>query len=1049
MAYNSVAQTEHEAIADELGSDRSDSPRLTSHSPYEPLSTDPTTHGESMLGDAAKVTAEPSGSRLSSILQSIASTRSSYHVVDDDDYDQPQGSPRLTGDDESELERPLPLCIRNPDDSFNQNQSNNPEDPPESPLSEPMIARSPDSPVPLKHPTPGLQSLHGAYRSNVERLERSAEELSLTSDIGEELRKLKEQQKKSESRRSSLNQQQSDEEAMAPTRRRQFSTSSLSNSIIRINSVARSGGYSPGGFMASPRGSIRSGSYSHGVHRLSHVTSLPEPEQEGRPLDSPLTAHSVPITAYPFHKPYALTEEPEVPPHTSNLYVQNPSQSLTDMYQQTAEPDPIPDRPPTAASTDTYRQASTLFRDFDGVHFSPLTKPQSPPPGLTDEYDKHLSFADPASLSLTHPAKRESQILNEPRSPPQSPPEGMLYYPAPVPMMLNLPQRLSKLPSAREREKRRSQVLGAIAAENRKSAVWMGDSQAQPLSPKQNDKRKSAISLLPPQLRASAFFDQPIARPEVKLQGDSAMKTLDSILDASAFAPVTAFTDHPFAGPVGSEVYGHSRERLSSGSATIEKDKKANRRSSINLLKGRRLSSVPVHDGKLRKRSSVILLAQAEDEAKAKEDMAEDAASPRTAHLDDDPDHNSEAAGALLGEQGDEEAKEEGDKEGEGDGEPEYFGAPTTLLAELQVRKQQLKQRNRTAADTFPNGMHSTLLELDAVAQFQTQANRKKHIKLAWEDPEAHLKTPNDDDVPLGMLFPQQRPRSRERPLGLMEKRDIEDNEPLSRRRARLRGTDTLQPMPVSPNGRAETMLTLDLPGIDDTHSQAAPEEEGETLAQRIRRLKTQNKSQTSLKRDDQGENLKPEGRPLSGDFASEIMSQLGDVMRQDDSPEGTPKKAPAAEDPEETLGQRRKRLQAERDTQAPRSMANILQAAPVRNPGESQVRREVRPGLINQTSKPPISSRVNLAANGVMTSGPGVPGINPTLGASGIPYAKPGVYNQAAMRSVGNLNMAYNGGFGNKSNVMLAGKQAQIPVAGPMNENQRDMIDRWRQSVA
>ena len=49
----------------------------------------------------------------------------------------------------------------------------------------------------------------------------------------------------------------------------------------------------------------------------------------------------------------------------------------------------------------------------------------------------------------------------------------MIYYPAPVPMMLNIPKRLSKLPSAPQMDKRRSETLGRLPSEARKSAVWL------------------------------------------------------------------------------------------------------------------------------------------------------------------------------------------------------------------------------------------------------------------------------------------------------------------------------------------------------------------------------------------------------------------------------------------------------------------------------------------------------------------------------------------------------------------------------------------------
>ena len=55
-------------------------------------------------------------------------------------------------------------------------------------------------------------------------------------------------------------------------------------------------------------------------------------------------------------------------------------------------------------------------------------------------------------------------------------------------------------------------------------------------------RRNTTQPELPEHLRANEFF-------EIKEQ--SAVKTLDDILDASAHAPVSAFTDHAFAGRLG------------------------------------------------------------------------------------------------------------------------------------------------------------------------------------------------------------------------------------------------------------------------------------------------------------------------------------------------------------------------------------------------------------------------------------------------------------------------------------------------------------------
>ena len=101
--------------------------------------------------------------------------------------------------------------------------------------------------IPLRHPTPDLQALQGAYTGNIEHLERTAERLSMTSSIDDAIRDLHNDQKRLDSRRSSLLESQ----AIAIGQiSRQVSNAS---SIVEVNSAARSGGFSPAGFIMSPK----------------------------------------------------------------------------------------------------------------------------------------------------------------------------------------------------------------------------------------------------------------------------------------------------------------------------------------------------------------------------------------------------------------------------------------------------------------------------------------------------------------------------------------------------------------------------------------------------------------------------------------------------------------------------------------------------------------------------------------------------------------------------------------------------------------------------
>lgn len=915
--------------------------------------------------------------------------------------------------------------------------------------------------TPLRHPTPDLQSLQGAYLSNIERLEQSAERLSMSgSDIGEELRKIRMEQKISESRRSSLMNARLGGES-SPSNSRQFS---YSNSIAGINSIVRSGGFSPETYFASPQASMRSSIHSGPSSRrnsikvrtasnASRFTHMLDPRDE---VTSPTNI----VTGFlPFNPP------PEPPSKVLRVMNSTPlpeidaGESLAANSLLRPFPEPTPATLQRPSSTDTFQQAQAggLFADFDGVH---------------THTNGHLADSQPV-LEQPQPRQASSRMSSAGR--PQSylepvPGEDMVYYPAPVPMMLNLPQKLSKNPKATRRDKRRSEMLAGLGTNARQSAAWLpnvAEGEDDPLPEEkellQTKERRKTIGELPPQLRASIFFDYPATQQDVEMKGGSAVETLDSILDASAFAPVSAFTDHPIAGRMGKEVYGRAvADRRSSYMPLAEEPQARKRRSSLNLLKKRnsnsnlleqsqRRNSSLLSLGFGRRKSSAPLVEQdAEDQGGLAGPLPSEVTPLRNGEeypevAEDEDGEFYDAPSEIDGERADQESELIGS----------YSGAPTTLLAELQLRKEQQKQRNRTAATAFPNGMHSTLLELDSVAQIQKQARTKKHTQLAWEDPDAQGQdAPNDDDedVPLGVLFPGRKPnlnghRGRfddDRPLGLIARRDMEDNEPLSHRRARLRGEPSIRQAP-SPD-RKGTMYTLDLPGLQNGGDQPAAadedELENETLGQRLRRLKAQKERPAN-------------NRTISGDFASEIMSQFGGLEDEKANPSPTtinkdkgkavaPKEKEDEE--EETLAQRRARLQAEKQGQSRnfsngetnsrpammthnkrRSMADILQAHPAAGAGSSRV-----PSGGGETSNIPLPSSATPKTPWTMQ-----------------------VQQRAMSGEHGGIHGGVHGGgvqgVGYKGvvpNPMLMNGMAKDTGVGVGEVRNRDMIDRWRQSV-
>ena len=815
--------------------------------------------------------------------------------------------------------------------------------------------------VTLSHPTPGSSSINGSNFANIERLEISAQRLSLSEDIGEELRKLQAKQKRDHSRKSSVR------------AKRQFSTNSQQNSIVNVNSVARSGGFSPEAYVASPTGSIMSpyslqSAKSHSsLTKSEDASRVIEPVKEGRPLDFPPSPESK-----------VLTVRNSTEQDSSRVREEEDSHLKEPLHNQST------DRPNSAASGDTFRRAHDAFANFDGVHIPSDT------PEIEDENHVLLDRGFSPSPPLDDGDYEDPQ---GPYVPPDH--EELIYYPAPVPMMLNLPAKLSKGPSAAEIAKRRSAILRGTH-EAGQSVSDLGALQGQEDEGMEGTSRKRA-SKVPPQLRASAYFDQAPVHPDLQITGGSASQTLEAILDHSAYAPVTAFTDHPMIGREGAEVYNSSK------TSNSQKNTSAKRGSTQALKPKRRGNSFFAFGAKLRGISKPV----------------------------EDEEPVEEVEGLDSHEQAAEEEEEDNDDE-------VPLQRPATLLAELQIRKAQQKQRNRTAATAFPNGMHSTLLQLDAVAQVQKQARKQKQISLAWEDNRDADDDP-DEDVPLGVLFPGSKPQHEDsaarypedRPLGLLAQRNLEEQEPLSQRKSRLHSAQNNSRLP-----NQRSMINLGSKGNADPPQL---EDEEETLGQRRRRLR--------------GDQATEQPRPLSSDFASGVLSQLG--VGKEQEKRQVQSKTP---DPEETLGQRKKRLQAEKTrqanaqvssqpvygaaaTQKRRSMADLLQSNPigVQQKSYTHIPGTSPSGLINTGPQPRHASTFQL----------------PTMERHAAPLIRSKTDQQPYPQQPQSIQypnpMAqYAQFYGNNVNAMGVGGQyyAAMPEQPPLPPQQRAMIDRWRQSV-
>ncbi|EMD67905.1 hypothetical protein COCSADRAFT_80034, partial [Bipolaris sorokiniana ND90Pr] len=604
----------------------------------------------------------------------------------------------------------------------------------------------------------------------------------------------------------------------------------------------------------------------------------------------------------------------------------------------------LPDRPPTSASTDTTHQAHTLWQDFDGVHCPDTVKEESESsPRSRRRHSRPSSYSHSfMDTNLGH------QSFGAP--PPE---DGMVFYPAPVPQMLNLPKRLSQLPPSDTRTRRRTQLLESMQAENRKSMPMNPDNIVETSKPNKRKTRQSLMGL-PPQLRASAYFDNQAApSQEFAVKGDSAQNTLESILDASARAPVSAFTDHPFGGDVTREVYGVDHKRKSSKLPEVPPTlQQTRRRSSFNILdtnhnaNGERLK-------KLKKRNSsadmnLLLVKASENRMSLSDDLDHCDEEERGPHTANDLDHsqNSQENPNRHSDDNDrehedtssDEDKEEEDEESEEEEEELQFGAPTTLLAELQLRQAKQKLRNMNYVTLMDQGLidgRQTLLQMNDVAEAEKQRRIRKKVNLAWEAPGED--DDSEDDVPLGVLYKQTAPNYAPRKIvGLIEQREMEDNEPLSRRRNRLRGADP-RPRQAPQLGQPGHEPNLAVPDV--MADPISEEEEGETLAERMRRLKEKQQLDAAL-----GDDVRKS--TVSGDFAAEMMSKLGVSEGQDEAQDAHKAAAApgAGEEEEETLGQRRARLQAEaaaRGDQMPpagqrpmlrgaSSLADILSANPL-----------------------------------------------------------------------------------------------------------------------
>lgn len=371
--------------------------------------------------------------------------------------------------------------------------------------------------------------------------------------------------------------------------------------------------------------------------------------------------------------------------------------------------------------------------------------------------------------------------------------------------------------------------------------------------PQAQEKRRShrlSAALFGHRRSALGPSGRPATSREIEVSQTSPVATLDRILDDSTRAPVTTSAERPCTS---AEAYGISHQETSS--QNLEKQKK--KRSSRSLFR-------------FYKKTSSSNLSDPPATGHPPQ--------PTEAEAADTHEGTTLKSDVADGQEGDGEVLDHSQEDIR-----DYTGPPDSLMAELELRKHELKHRSRTAAD--PQGLRSTLLQLDAVAQKQSE-RRQRPVSMAWDHSNAvYDDSEGDEDVPLGILYPEKPDIPVEtRPLDLMEKRQMEENEPLSKRRTRLRGE---QPTDQHPNlsSRPSTMY---LPGSHGP-AESDSENEGETLAQRIKRLRAKNRNSRN-------------STTGGSDFTSEVLAEFNHI-KGNDGKEGET----ASQD--ETLAETRARL--------------------------------------------------------------------------------------------------------------------------------------------
>ncbi|KAF3905380.1 hypothetical protein ABW21_db0203788 [Orbilia brochopaga] len=438
------------------------------------------------------------------------------------------------------------------------------------------------------------------------------------------------------------------------------------------------------------------------------------------------------------------------------------------------------------------------FDDFDGVHFAKSTR--------SSEVPQLVENSTPAAAATT-PAN-EQPLLDGDRG-------DLVYYPAPVPVMLNLPPKLS---SAR--------VQSHVQA---------------PLAEAPRTKRESLTPF-----RRSLGLKASHSKADVS-------SMFDNILDATVASPVLSVVSHSVSNTKVPGHSGHARstsklsllaprieDPLSQLQAPGQTPAVSNAEDSPQLPPLRHfLQATIVGSSTLEGETTMVGSSSAAEELT--DGPLRSSYYPPSAHSGNE---DTEVQEAETGGEGEEAEEGKGEDEEEGDG---IQFVPATLIAELEARKTQQRARTNNVAGIGETRQVPTLLERDALAEVKHQARKRGPVNLAWQADQNAVEE-EEDEVPLGLLFANKlstRPNEVLRTPGLLAMREAEDNEPLRRRRERLRHNvrDTVEVPAPDPADEEETL------GQRRSRLQAAPDagDEKETLGQRRSRLQAVQRQQPDI----------------------------------------------------------------------------------------------------------------------------------------------------------------------------------------------------------